>query len=155
MPITKTIWRGKVGTPKKCACIVIVPVTSVPVTRNYCTIHTRDRHNHVTSAHFRCNNKFSFRLLPDASCALENSERHSERQSHSDSAGEGNTSSTKAALDIFQNSPFYRSRSTKLQVFGCNSQFFRNCNCNRNSHKCHRGLKLEEVKSNNVDLTTF
>ena len=35
VPIKETIWRGKVGTPKKCACIVIVPVKSVPVTRVY------------------------------------------------------------------------------------------------------------------------
>ena len=37
VPVSKTIWRGKVGTPEKCACIVIVPVSDVPVSDIYCT----------------------------------------------------------------------------------------------------------------------
>ena len=36
-PVSETIWRGKVGTPEKCACIVIVPVSGVPVSGIYCT----------------------------------------------------------------------------------------------------------------------
>ena len=38
MLVPKTIWRGKVGTPEKCACIVIVLVSSVPVSNIYCTL---------------------------------------------------------------------------------------------------------------------
>ena len=37
VPVSKTIWRGKVGTPEKCACIAIRPVSSVPVSSIYCT----------------------------------------------------------------------------------------------------------------------
>ena len=37
VPVSKTIWRGKVGTPEKCVCIVIVPVSGVPVSDIYCT----------------------------------------------------------------------------------------------------------------------
>ena len=49
VPITKTFWRGKVGTPKKCACNVTGPVTSVPVTSIYCS---RERRRHVISFKF-------------------------------------------------------------------------------------------------------
>ena len=38
MPVSKTIWRGKVGTPEKCACISIVPISGVPVSDIYCTM---------------------------------------------------------------------------------------------------------------------
>ena len=37
VPVSETIWRGKVGTPEKCACIVIEPVSGVPVSGVYCT----------------------------------------------------------------------------------------------------------------------
>ena len=37
VPVSNTNWRGKVGTPEKCACIVIVPVSSVPVSNIYCS----------------------------------------------------------------------------------------------------------------------
>ena len=43
VPVSNTIWRGKVGTPEKCACIVIVIVSSVPVSNIYCTIIIRTR----------------------------------------------------------------------------------------------------------------
>ena len=36
VPITKTFWRGKVGTRDFVACNVNELVTSVPVTRIYC-----------------------------------------------------------------------------------------------------------------------
>ena len=36
VPVSETIWRGKGGTPEKCACIVIMPVSGVPVSGIYC-----------------------------------------------------------------------------------------------------------------------
>ena len=38
MPITKTIWRGKVGTRDSGARNVNVPITSMPVTSISCTL---------------------------------------------------------------------------------------------------------------------
>ena len=40
VPITKTIWQGKVGTRDSGACNVTVPITSVPITNIYCTRFT-------------------------------------------------------------------------------------------------------------------
>ena len=37
VPVSETIWRGKVGTPEKCACIVTVLVSSMTVSSIYCT----------------------------------------------------------------------------------------------------------------------
>ena len=37
VPVSKTILRGKVGIPEKFACIVIMPVSSVPVSNIYCS----------------------------------------------------------------------------------------------------------------------
>ena len=44
VPVSKTIWWGKVGTPEKCACIVIVPISGVPVSDIYCTLVSIDFH---------------------------------------------------------------------------------------------------------------
>ena len=41
-PVTKTIWRGKGGTPEMFACDMIVPITSVLVTSIYCIHSTCD-----------------------------------------------------------------------------------------------------------------
>ena len=38
VPITKTFWRGKVGTRNSGACNLIMPVTSMPVTSIYCAL---------------------------------------------------------------------------------------------------------------------
>ena len=43
VPITKTIWRRKVGTPKMCACNGAEPITSGPVTSIYCTLNFRSK----------------------------------------------------------------------------------------------------------------
>ena len=51
MPVTKTFWRGKVGTRDFGAYNVIEPVTSVPVTSIYCT---RNRCSHIIGTYFSC-----------------------------------------------------------------------------------------------------
>ena len=54
MPITKTIWQGKVGIRDSVACNVTVVMTSVPVTSIYCKTSTRQskqgRAVHCTAA---------------------------------------------------------------------------------------------------------
>ena len=61
MPVSETIWRGKVGTPEKCACILIVPVSGVTVSGIHCNFIETSRYS-ITKRKQSCGgrNKISF-----------------------------------------------------------------------------------------------
>ena len=53
VPVSETIWRGKVGTPEKCACIVTTPVSGVPVSDIYCIRILSDSKQGFSKKHWR------------------------------------------------------------------------------------------------------
>ena len=55
MPVTKTIWYGKVGTHDFGAFHAIIPMTRMPITSIYCTVNTRYGHTLGTPKICACN----------------------------------------------------------------------------------------------------